>query len=239
MVTTAQYKVRAFALLIPFFIVLVALFMPWYPGPHGKKVNGLDYFDNLFNEVSKVSAFGESAQQEQMESAKALSGQTFKATVKMKGDKNAKFSPEDAARTAAQLLTTVGLHATAEGEKVAVEGDLGAMMKAVIEDSTAMFNNQSEAVQSRYGGLDARKALFTWHQLFGALSKSQDMASSAKILQRTMMNAIEPAFNYYGVDAQKRMGGLAFAVVFYLVYTVWYGFGIMYLFQGLGIKIGH
>jgi hypothetical protein len=29
------------------------------------------------------------------------------------------------------------------------------------------------------------------------------------------------------------------ALGFYVVYTLWYGFGIMYVFEGLGLKIGH
>jgi hypothetical protein len=32
---------------------------------------------------------------------------------------------------------------------------------------------------------------------------------------------------------------IIFALAFYVVYTLWYGFGLMWLFEGLGLKIGH
>jgi len=246
MVTRTQYKVRAFLLLIPFVIVLCAMFMhlPWYgTTSEGKSQTGLDYFDNLFNEVSKKSAFGPEAQQEQLKVADGLNGQAFKSVITMKGDSNVKYSPEDAAQTAVKLLTAAGLQATAEGAKVTVEGDLGAMAKAIVTDSIAMYNNQGDVLKGKYG-LSARQTLFTWHQVAGGLSKSKDMlnshAEAAKTLQATMLNVIEPAYNYYGVEvAQGRTGMMIFAIVFYLVYTVWYGFGILYLFEGLGINLGH
>jgi hypothetical protein len=28
-------------------------------------------------------------------------------------------------------------------------------------------------------------------------------------------------------------------LIFYVVYTVWYGFGFMYLFEGWGMKLEH
>ena len=30
-----------------------------------------------------------------------------------------------------------------------------------------------------------------------------------------------------------------FALAFYVAYTLWYGFGLMWLFEGMGLKIGH
>jgi hypothetical protein len=219
--------------------------LSWYgTNSEGKPQTGLDYFDNLFNEVSKKSAFGPEAQQEQLKEADKLNGQTFKTSITMKGDQKAKYSPEDAAKTAVTLLNAAGLQATADGAKVKVEGDLGAMAKAVVTDSIAMYNNQGDVLQGKYG-LNARQALFTWHQLLGSLSKSKDLASlksldAGSTLQAAQRNVIEPAYNYYGVEvAQGRGGMLTFAIVFYLVYTVWYGFGILYLFEGLGVNLSH
>ncbi|HBT97683.1 MAG TPA: hypothetical protein DEB25_08695 [Desulfobulbaceae bacterium] len=244
MVTKSQYRARAFLLLIPFFVILVALFMRLYPSPQGGKVNGLDYFDNFFNEVSKGSSFNEEAQGKQMKIADGFSGQTFKSVIKIKGDQKVKYSPEDAAQTAAKLLTTTGLQATAAGDEVTVEGDLGAMTKAVVEDSIAMYNNQGEALRGKYD-LDAQQALFTWHQIMDSLNKDltkQNQFESAKTMKNLMTKAIEPAYNYYGVKVtpvKEEIPLLIFALVFYVIYTVWYGFGIMYLFEGLGVNIGH
>jgi hypothetical protein len=29
------------------------------------------------------------------------------------------------------------------------------------------------------------------------------------------------------------------SLLFYVVYTLWYGVGVLYLFEGLGLKLGH
>ena len=244
MATKAQYKMRAALLLIPFLIVLVALFMPWYGSKGGAKMNGLDYFDNFFNEVSKGSSFGEETQAKQMKVAASLADPTFKSAIKIKGDKKAKYSPEEAAQTAAKLLTSAGLQATAEDDKVTMAGDLAALAKAVVQDSTDMYNNKGDVLKDKYD-MDPKQALYTWHQVMDGLSKSltkDGKFEAAKTMKNFMTKAIEPAYNYYGVKVtpvKEEMMLLAFALVFYIVYTVWYGFGIMYLFEGLGVVLDH
>ncbi len=85
------------------------------PAAHGdKKVNGLDYLDNFFNELPKGSAY---YIPDQMKAAEQYKGQEFTTTLKMK-------SPEAAAVTA-KLFATNNIEATADGEKVAVKGDFG------------------------------------------------------------------------------------------------------------------
>jgi len=32
---------------------------------------------------------------------------------------------------------------------------------------------------------------------------------------------------------------VTFSLVFYVVYTLWYGFGIMFMFEGSGMKLEH
>jgi hypothetical protein len=54
MASSAQLKARGFLLIASFFAVLIAIFMPLFPGVHGGKVNGLDYLDNFFNQLSKA-----------------------------------------------------------------------------------------------------------------------------------------------------------------------------------------
>jgi len=57
-----------------------------------------------------------------------------------------------------------------------------------------------------------------------------------------MKKGVECSYNYYGIDPQQisdRLGIVVFSLVFYVLYTVWYGFAILYLFQGLGLKLEH
>ena len=43
-----------------------------------------------------------------------------------------------------------------------------------------------------------------------------------------------------GIEAQEiktRWGTVLFSLVFYVLYTIWYGYGIMYIFEGLGFEL--
>ena len=95
MSTSAQLKTKGLLLVVSFFAVLVAIFMPLFPGTGTKKINGLDYLDNFFNELSKGSAY---YIDQQMTQATQYDGQDFATTLKMK-------SAEEAAITT-KLFTT-------------------------------------------------------------------------------------------------------------------------------------
>ena len=54
--------------------------------------------------------------------------------------------------------------------------------------------------------------------------------------------ALEPAYNFYGVQSTPVKDSiflLAFSLIFYVVYTVWFGFGVLFFFEGLGIRLTH
>lgn len=64
----------------------------------------------------------------------------------------------------------------------------------------------------------------------------------AKFVKNCMSKAVEPAYNYYEVEAKpvkEEIFLLIASLVFYTVYTMWYGFGLLYLFEGYGIKLDH
>ena len=234
MSTSAQLKTRGYLLLVSFFAVLIAIFMPLFPAPHtDKKVNGLDYLDNFFNELSKGSAYYIPAQ---MKAAEKYKGQEFTTTLKMK-------SPESAA-VIAKLFATNNIEATAEGEKVNVSGDFGRMITIMLEDADAMYHNKGEELRAKYG-VDERETIYSWYQALTAMEK--DMTKSekfaeAKFVKNCMTKAVEPAFNYYKVEAKpvkEEIFLLIAALVFYVIYTMWYGFGLLYLFEGMGIKLEH
>ena len=234
MSTPAQLKTRGYLLLVSFFAVLIAIFMPLFPAPHtDKKVNGLDYLDNFFNELSKGSAYYIPAL---MKAAEKYKGQEFTTTLKMK-------SPESAA-VIAKLFATNNIEATAEGEKVNVSGDFGRMITIMLEDADAMYHNKGEELRAKYG-VDERQTIYAWYQALTAMEK--DMMKSenfaqAKFVKNCMTKAVEPAFNYYKVEAKpvkEEIFLLIAALVFYVIYTMWYGFGLLYLFEGMGIKLEH
>jgi hypothetical protein len=57
-----------------------------------------------------------------------------------------------------------------------------------------------------------------------------------------MTKAVEPAYNYYKVEVKpvkEEMPMLIASLAFYVIYTMWYGFGLLFLFEGMGIKLEH
>ena len=233
MASSTQLKTRGFILIASFFAVLVAIFMPLFPGVHGDKVNGLDYLDNFFNQLSKGSAY---YIDQQLEKVKKVAGQEFATSMKMK-------TPEEAAVTA-KLFTVNGFAAKVEDVKVAVKGDFGAMLTVMLKDADLMYNNDGAAIAAKYG-IDERLALNAWYLALTAMEKDLTKTKQfdqAKLVKNCMTKAIEPAYNYYKVEAKSvkaEMFMLIAALAFYVIYTMWYGFGLLFLFEGMGIKLEH
>jgi hypothetical protein len=233
MASSAQLKTQGLLLLASFFAILVAIFMPLFPGTQGEKVNGLDYLDNFFNQLSKGSAYYIG---EQIKKAEKYNGQQFTTSLKMK-------TPEEAAITA-KLFATNNITATAEGDKVKVSGDYGSMITIMLKDADAMYKNDGKALKAKYN-VDERQTLYSWYQALAAMEKDMTKAGQfeqAKFVKNCMSKAVEPAYNYYGVQAKpvkEEMFLLIAALAFYVIYTMWYGFGLLFLFEGLGVKLDH
>ena len=233
MANSTQLKARGFILLASFFAVLVAIFMPLFPGVHGGKVNGLDYLDNFFNELSKGSAY---YIDKQMKKVEKYAGQEFSTSMKMKS--------ADEATLVAKLFTTNNIPAEVDDVKVKVSGDFGAMLITMLKDADLMNKNDGAAIVAKYG-VDERKAIYSWYNALTAMEKDLTKAEKfeqAQVVKSAMTKAVEPAFNYYKVDAKSvkaEMMLLITALAFYVIYTMWYGFGLLYLFEGMGIKLEH
>jgi len=232
MASTAQLKTTGILMLIGFFVVLGILFSPIFPGiTAGSKVNGLDYLDNFFNSLAKSSAY---YIPEQIQKAEKYKGQQFTASLKMK-------SAGEAA-TVGQMFSVNQISATVDGDKVKVSGDLGAFATAALKDADLMYNNDDKAFQAKYG-LSAQQVVNTWYLAMGVLNKDLTKAGQeeqGKFILNCMSKAIEPAYNFYQVEAKpvkQEMVMLTAALAFYVIYTVWYGFGLLFLFEGLGIKL--
>jgi hypothetical protein len=130
------------------------------------------------------------------------------------------------------------------GTSLAVSGDLGRMLGAALADAEAMFRNDGASVSARYG-LEARRALYAWHAALSETMKDlnrQKRFGEAATVRDTVTKALEPAYNYYGIEAvaMKDIIWVALiALIGYVVYTVWYGYAILFLFEGAGLKLEH
>jgi hypothetical protein len=225
----SKLKARGIFMLIAFFILLVVIFMPVFPG----KVNGLDYMDNLFNMISKGSSYFIPAS---IKSSEKYAGKMIDVKVKLDDEKLA-------AQTA-KLLEVNGLQAAVTGKELAIKGDMAKILKGGLADADLMFKNDGKPVAEKYG-YSEKQAMFNWHTVFkkiGADLTKQEKFAEAKPFADVQKKALEPAYNYYGVEAknwQENLALIIFALAFYVFYTLWYGFGLMWLFEGIGLKIGH
>ncbi|MFH0783391.1 MAG: hypothetical protein V2B20_15765 [Pseudomonadota bacterium] len=227
----AKLKTRGIIMLITFFILLAVIFMPVFPGK--VKVNGLDYMDNLFNTISKGSSY---FIPESMKKTEKFTGKTI--------DVKLKLDDESRATETAKQLTSNGISATAAGKELTIKGDMVQLLKASLVDADFMFKNDGKPVAEKYG-FSEKQALVNWHNLFkklGADLTKQKRFDGAKLFADLQKKALEPAYNYYGVEAENWKDNIVLVLLslaFYVFYTLWYGFGLMFLFEGLGLKIGH
>jgi hypothetical protein len=217
------------ALIAVFFVVLFAIFSPLFEGGR----NSLDYLDSTFNSISKDSAYYIPAVAEK---ARKYDGTSVSLSLKA--------ADAGQAGRMKTLLSAAEATVTVDGAKLNVSGDLGKILAAVLADADLMFRNEGATVVGKYG-FDERRVLYDWHQSLSAMTKDlnrQGQFKEGKMLREVQTKAIEPAYNYYGIQAvpMTSMIWIAMAALIgYVVYTVWYGYAILFLFEGWGIKLKH
>lgn len=221
--------VAGLVMVLVFVAVLIAFFSPIF---HGH--NGLDYLDSLYNSISKNSAY---YIPELTKQAAKYNGAKLEATLSM-------ADPETAAR-AALLFAAAGAQATVAGDKLTVKGDLGKVLASTLTDSESMYHNQGDKLAARYQGQDGRLMLYTWWRGYNALERAmnrQKNFAQAKFIKLVQAKAVEMTYNYYGIQPQSisdRWLIVAISLLFYVIYTLWYGFGVMFMFEGAGYQLEH
>ncbi len=214
-------------LLASFVVVLVIIFMPVFPGGE----NGLNFSDDLFNKLSKGSS---NFIPQVMEAVKPQDGQTLDVTVK--------FKDPAVMQTAAVVLSKAGAQVSEKDGGLAVSGDLGKLLTQVAQDSQYMYDNDGAKVEAFYG-IDAKKAVKAWWTALAGMIKplqKADKTDQANVIDTVMRKAIEPGYNYYGIPAENILDKIPTAaglLIFYVLYTLWYGFAIFDIFAGIGLSM--
>ncbi|MDR3631018.1 MAG: hypothetical protein P4L42_11850 [Desulfocapsaceae bacterium] len=222
-------KIRGILMLISFFGILAVIFSPIFPG----KNNGLDYMDNLFNTISKGSSY---FIPKAMTDSEKFVGKNIDLKIKMEN--------EQQATDTAKLLQEAGAQVQVTGKELAVKGDAGHILKSCLTDADFMFKNDGKPIADKYG-FSERKALYDWWVAFKAIGNELTVQSNFELVKsfsNVQKKALEPAYNYYNIEAkswEKNIFLIVCALGFYVFYTLWYGFGLLYLFEGIGLKIGH
>ncbi|MFC1867742.1 hypothetical protein ACFL0H_06390 [Thermodesulfobacteriota bacterium] len=211
-----------------FIVVLITIFMPIFDGQ-----NGLNYLDALYNSISKASAYY--IPKVKKESDK-FNGKSVSAVLTMASKKQAQQT--------AKLFRAGGAEAIVKEANLKVTGDLGKILANSLADADAMYKNDGEKVSGKYG-YDEKRALFNWWKAFKEMDKElkkQKKFIEVKAVELVMKKAVESSYNYYKIEPQKisdRWGVVLFSLVFYVIYTLLYGFGIMFMFEGWGMRLEH
>jgi len=224
--------VKGLTLLGSFFVVLFFIFSPVITDEEGKKVNGLTYSDELFNSLAKGSAYYIPDVSKKLT---GIDGKTIDITVKQKD--------EAAAADAAKLVVLAGLTAEAKDNSVHITGDLGKMLTMVVSASDKLYLNDADAVGAMFGGGDGMKTMKTWWGVLNPMVKElqkQKKVEEADAVAMVNAKAIEPAYNFFGIKGEKvseRAGVAAGLLFFYVLYTMWYGYAIFDIFNGIGLSM--
>jgi hypothetical protein len=207
--------------------VLALIFSPIF----GEGRNGLVYADDMFNKLSKGSSY---FIPKVTKSNEKFANTTIDLTMKFE-------KPEQIDGTI-KLLAAAGATAKNAGAELQINANLGALMSKILQDSDDMFKNEGKKVADRYG-VDEKEAMTTWWTMLKVMDKSlkkQGKIEEAKIVSDVMKKAVEPAFNFYKIDAQKvidKAGIMTGLLVFYVAYTMWWGFAIFFMFDGIGLTM--
>lgn len=210
-----------------FWVLFFVLMSPVFAGK-----NLLDYMDNLYNQISKKSSYYIPDVTKKLADYK---GQQVAFSVKAKGDQVGRLT---------KMFQAGGATVTPDGEKLKVSGDLSAIVSNALADCEAMFKNEGKAVAAKYGA-EERAVMYDWEEAFKAAEKEMNKNNKfkeGKIFNNAQTKAIEPAYNYYGIEAlpiKDKWGTVVLSLVGYVIYTLWFGFSILFMFEGWGMKLEH
>ena len=233
-------------LAISFWVVLFLIFSPIFPkAPDGTPQNGLEYADRMFNRLAKGSSY---FIPEVAATNQKFMGKMFSVTINVSKPEDKPGDAEERAERASKLFTlNPGSQAEVKGADLKIEGDLGLVLKAALDDADLMFKDEGDKIKAKYAEAmatdDVKQMFRQWNNVLPKIDKAfkkEGKIAESKIVSDVTKKAIEASYNFYGIAAQKvseRLGMMTFLLVFYVAYTMWWGFAIFYIFEGIGLSM--
>lgn len=207
-----------------FLILLYAIHHPAIVSIQGKSV--VNFSDEMFVSVSKGSVY---FIPEMIEKTDNLAGRPF--DVEIKADPKT-----------ALLLKKNQANVESKNGRLRIRGDLGEFLRSVLKDSDAVFTGRDQSLYDKYGYAGKAVAHDWWKtlkEMEGTYKKAKRF-EEIKLLETVRVKALEPAYNFYGVKAthvSEHALGIGGIIVFYVIYTVWWGFAIYFLCEGVGLMM--
>ncbi len=220
---------------ITFLGVLITIFSPVFQGK-----NGLEFADDSFNKLAKGSSYFIPKVAKNNE---RFMGKQFSVAIKTDKPEDKPGDAQKRAANIAAVFAAAGAKTEISGAVVKIEGDLGQVLASALQDADAMFKNEGEKIKARYGTDDEKKMFRQWHNGLSRIDKEfvkEKKLDESKMVNEVVKKAIEPAYNFYQIDANKvidHAGMMSGLLVFYVFYTMWWGFAIYYLFEGFGLTM--
>jgi hypothetical protein len=211
-------------LTVTFFIILFVMHTGTMFGINGKSL--VDYTDEMFVSVSKGSVY---FIPQIIKKSNEYVGRTI--DIKIKGDEKT-----------AMLFEKANAKVQLENAELKITGDLGEIQKSAAQDADLLFRGEDKTLYDKYG-IGGKEVIKRWwaslKAMEGPLRKAKKF-EEIELLSKVRIKALEPAFNYYGVEAASAgdyVIGITAIVVCYVLYTVWWGFAIYFLCEGVGLLV--
>lgn len=222
--------VKGALLLFTFASVCIFLLFPMLHDEYGNHLTGLEYADSVFNSLSKGSSYFVPAVRETVETVK---GSPVEVNVALK---------HELAEAMVKVYETCGAQAQINGNRLLIKGDLGGILTAATDVGDRLYFNDTKTIEDKYHQPALLVARAFWYSLNPAVKdlQRQGRIQDAKVVDQVIRRALEPGNNFYSVPVAKVSDHILLIVVmlaFYIIYTLWYGFGIMELFQGIGLSL--
>jgi hypothetical protein len=212
--------------LILFFAILGFWTSPWM-----NHKTGLEWADGLFNQLAKDSTYF-------IPEAVKLAGRFEGITVDF--GVNPRWPGADSLM--AKILQANAFSAAILNDgRVRIKGDLGLLGKAACADAELLFKGKKKDLQGRYGA-DGKEVIYYWWMAFDGLTRrfiQESRPPEADFTRFMTTRVLEPSYNFAGIETRsikENAGTVSFLLGFYLFYTLLYGFSILFIFEGLGIK---
>jgi hypothetical protein len=217
---------RGLVMSVVFAAVLILMFLPLFRGDDAFRAA-----DKLFNSISKGSTYYIPMLKEKLPEFRkgTVSGLTLLPSA---------ARPEDVVA----VLKAAGADASMVSGRLKLSSDLGKLFDAALLNADDMFFNRGEAVKKRVG-FEERRVLFAWWHALKATAKileSKERFKESAFVGEVMSRGVEVGYNYYTIEpvqAIDRWPTLTLSLVFYVVYTLWWGFAIYFMFEGIGLQL--
>lgn len=221
---------RGVLLLIGFAIVFIIFMQPLFT-VDGEKLTGLQYSDQVFNELSKGSSdflyMAENASQ-------AMKNHVIHVAFSQADNSLEKLQARLLKNANAQEMQITD-------HKMAFTVNLGTLLAQATSDARLLFFNEEDRLFAKYAGINPLEIAKAWWLLLSLIERQlqiHNQQPESAAINTVIRRAIEPGNNYFGIPGMKiseNIGLISAFLLFYILYTVWYGFAVYEIFAGLGL----